>query len=195
MVRPFFFWAILLLAGSLHAAQPPISGYAHGKDHCYGFQAPSGWVQDNRILASVGVPMVFVPQGQSWRGAAAVLYTRPAPRELGDSAAGAIRRQVRAVVAQYAAAGEEVRPVLVRHIRTRSGAAGELWRFTGYRNGGQELVAYFPAKQTINFFVAQITARANAAAIEAALLELARSYHERQDCRPCQEQASCTVEQ
>ena len=195
MIRPFFFLTALLWTSSLHAAQPPMSGYAYGKDHCYGFQAPNGWIQDNRILAKAGVPMAFAPREQDWRHADAMIYTRPVPRESGSSAAQAIRQQVKAVVAQYAADDMDIRPALVRRIRAHYGAAGELWRFTGYRNGGQELVAYFPAKQTVNFFVAQITARADAASVEAALLELANSYHERKDCRPCQEQTSCTTEQ
>jgi hypothetical protein len=64
----------LLFTSSTAVAQ---EGYAHGSDHCYYFEAPNGWVMDNRALASQGVPMVFYPAGKTWASANVAIYTRP----------------------------------------------------------------------------------------------------------------------
>ncbi|WP_156503509.1 MULTISPECIES: hypothetical protein [Eikenella] len=187
MKRLAWLLAAALAAGSVQAAPEGDTGYAHGANHCYGFRVPAGWIQDNRLLADKGVPMVFLPQEGGLRAARVMMYTGSIAPRPGGSFAEAVRAQVNDVAAQYAGSGEQIRPAMVRRIRSR-GSSGELWRFTGYRSGGQELAAYFPGRRSVNYFVAQVPARADAAAVESALLRLAGSYHERESCPPCREQ-------
>lgn len=168
-----------------YAAPAWDTGYAYGANHCYGFHAPAGWTQDNRLLADKGVPMVFLLQDSRLRAARVMIYAGSIGRKPSEGFSAAVRGQVNDVVAQYAQSNERIRPAMLRRIRARDGVSGELWRFTGYRNGGQELVAYLPGSRSVNYFVAQIPAQADAAAVETAVLALAASYHERQSCPPC----------
>ncbi|MGQ0587812.1 MAG: hypothetical protein ACT4PK_11535, partial [Gammaproteobacteria bacterium] len=70
-------------------------------------------------------------------------------------------------------------------VTTAAGRVGELYKFTGDSFGNTELVAYFVGKHTINYFV--MTAKTPDAFkdAESALKELARSYREADDCKPC----------
>ncbi len=180
--------AACVAVSGAYAAPARDTGYVYGENHCYGFHVLAGWIQDNRLLAGEGAPMAFLPQARALREAGVLMYAGSISRDPGGRLADAVRGQVDDVVAQYAASGEKLRPAMVRRIRARDGVAGELWRFTGYSNGGQELAAYLPGSRSVNYFVAQIPARADAAAVEAALLALAGSYHERQFCPPCREE-------
>ena len=114
-----------------------------------------------------------------------MIYAGSIGHKPGESFSAAVRGQVNDVVAQYAQSNERIRPAMLRRIRARDGVSGELWRFTGYSNGGQELVAYLPGSRSVNYFVAQIPAQADAASVETAMLALVASYHERQSCPPC----------
>ncbi|OAM20178.1 hypothetical protein A7P84_02945 [Eikenella corrodens] len=129
--------------------------------------------------------MVFLPQDGRLRAARVMIYAGSIGRKPSESFTAAVRGQVNDVVAQYAQSNERIRPAMLRRIRARDGVSGELWRFTVYSNGGQELVAYLPGSRSVNYFVAQIPAQADAAAVETALLALAASYHERPSCPPC----------
>ena len=61
--------ACVAMSGA-YAAPAWDTGYAYGANHCYGFHAPAGWAQDNRLLANKGVPMVFLPQDSRLAGGA-----------------------------------------------------------------------------------------------------------------------------
>jgi hypothetical protein len=165
-------------------------GYAHGSDHCYYFKAPSGWIMDNRALASQGVPMVFYPAEATWKSAEFVIYTRPSSQA--RQAPDPIGAQVREVVSMYKAAAQNVEARKTGTINTQSGAKGELWSFTGYSNGGTELVAYFVGLKTVNYFVAQVPKRADIQQSRRFLIELASSYRESSDCKPCEGSVLCT---
>lgn len=164
-------------------------GYAHGSDHCYYFVAPHGWVMDNRALASQGVPMVFYPAGTTWASADLAIYTRPSSQTW--QTADPIRAQVKEVLSMYKAASQHVKAKKAETIATTAGAKGELWAFTGYSNGGTELVVYFRGRQTVNYFVAQIPEGADFKQSRRVLIELATSYRESADCKPCAGDASC----
>lgn len=164
-------------------------GYAHGSDHCYYFKAPHGWLMDNRALASQRVPMVFYPAGTTWASANVAIYTRPSSET--RQAADPIRAQVEEVLSMYKAASQHLKAKKAQTIATRSGAKGELWAFTGYSNGGTELVVYFRGRQTVNYFVAQIPEGADVQQSRRVLVELASSYRESADCKPCADGTSC----
>ena len=74
---------------------------------------------------------------------------------------------------------------------TQTGERGELWAFTGYREGGTELVVYFRGRQTVNFFVAQVSKGADLQHSRHVLIDLATSYRESADCKPCADETAC----
>ena len=181
----------LLLAISARALAA--TGYVYGADHCYYFAAPRGWTMDNRAGATAGVPMVFYPSGTSWQSASEAIYTRPATSARDRPDPARIKEQVEEVMQMYRSASQNIQAKPLQAVRSKSGAMGELWRFTGYSNGGAELVTYFAAPETINFFVMQVSNAGDAESKIPAMLELSESYREATDCKPCSGAASCTI--
>jgi hypothetical protein len=92
----------------------------------------------------------------------------------------------------YSAASERISASRVGKVQAKAGAQGGLWSFSGYRNGGTELAVYFVGRNTVNYFVAQVARGASVEKAKQALLELAATYREAQDCKPCGNSASCT---
>lgn len=178
----------LCLAPSLANAQ---LGYAHGKDHCYHFETPAGWQMDNRAAAAEGVPMVFYPAGSTWQSAETVMYTRPSAKS--RPAVDAIKAQVDDVIAMYRSAAETVIAKNAGPVKAKSGATGQLWEYSGYRNGGKELAVYFRGRETVNYFVAQLPANIEADKAKLSLIELASTYREGTDCKPCLGADACPI--
>ena len=137
--------------------------------------------------------MVFYPLGTSWESAPIAIYTRPVASASGRSEAVRIKEQVEQVIQMYRSASEAINAQRLQVIHSKSGAAGELWRFTGYSNGGAELVVYYAAPQTVNFFVMQVAVAADADSKLPVLQELAASYRQSADCKPCSSTGSCTL--
>jgi hypothetical protein len=181
--------ALVFLSGGAFAA----SGYAHGADHCYYFDAPRGWTMDNAAGARDGVPMVFYPAGTTWQTAPVAMYTRPASSSNISPEPARIAEQVERVVQMYRSNSENIEARRVQDVRARSGSTGELWQYTGYSNGGAELVVYYPAPRTINFFVLQLPQAETADEYRPILVELAESYRAASDCRPCSSSGACTA--
>jgi hypothetical protein len=169
------------------------TGYAYGANHCYHFEAPRGWAMDNSVATGEGVPMVFYPFGTSWKSAPVAMYTRPISSAKGRPDSVRIREQVDEVVGMYRAASESVEATKVKTVQSNSGAKGELWSFTGYESGGAELVAYFAARKTVNFFVMQISSSSEVKEQIPVLLQLAASYREAAECKPCSNSSACTI--
>lgn len=178
--------AMLLMHFGLAKAQ---SGYVYGPDHCYHFSAPSGWQLDNQAAAVDGVPMVLYPTGSSWQSAPVVMYTQPTRRTGDDSAS--VQAQVNDVLDMYKKSGQAVKAGRIGTVRAKTGTTGELWSFSGYQNGGTELVVYFPGRETVNYFVAQISRTASLKDSRNALEKLATTYRESKDCQPCEQAGAC----
>jgi hypothetical protein len=165
-------------------------GYVHGDNHCYYFNSPSGWVLDNVSGKSQGMPMVFYPENSSWAQAVTVIYTNNAdftsdsktPHEK-------IKGQVNRVLEDFRTSGDSpgVQARLVKKIKSKNGAEGELWKYYGDKWGNTELVAYFIGRNTVNFFVMTSRDSKDMENNRKALEELALSYREANDCKPCDE--------
>jgi len=187
-----------LLLATLIAFSAPAwgqSGYIHGPDHCFRFTAPSGWVLDNRSGAQDGLAMVLYPVGSSWSNAKDVIYARAASfKPAAGDAEQKIKGQVADVLGMYRQGTPSITLTArkVQDLKSSAGQAGELWRFTGHPNGGEEQVAYFVGPQTVNFFVMQISKSETTPPGAAKLVELASSYREAKDCVPCERIGSCT---
>ena len=186
--------ALLALAAGAHAADEltksginnPFEGYVHGKNHCYAFTAPQGWTMDNTALAAEGVPMIFLPAGTTWKDAPMVMYTRSRANDAAADAQTIIKKQVDETIAMYRESQQTPTATKEADITGKSGVHGELWHYTGYASPDvEEMAAYFPSQKTLNYFVLQLGKNADRTAGKAALLELAASYYERDNCQPC----------
>ncbi len=180
----------------LLVAQPALAqtGYVYGADHCFHFRAPAGWTMDSLSGASVGAPMVFYPNGSSWQSAPDAMYARVASFKRGPSNdANKIRQQVASVLEMYRLATPPavLSASKVQDLKGAGGESGELWRFVGYPSGAEEQVAYFVGRQTVNFFVLQLSRSEPSPPSAKGLLALAATYRERRDCAPCATAGSC----
>ena len=163
-------------------------GYVYGENHCYYFSAPSGWVLDNVSGKNQGVPMVFYPKSSSWNKAITVIYTRnddfvPGAKTPQEKIKGKVNR----VLEEFRTSGDgpALQASLVQTIKSKSGADGEIWKYSGDKWGNTELVAYFVAARSVNFFVMSSRDPKDFERSTPALLELAASYREANDCVPC----------
>lgn len=181
-------FALLLLSLPVAAEE----GYVHGDNHCFHFTAPNGWVADNVTGRHQGIPFVFYPRGSTWAGAPTVIYARVAER---TAILQTPKDQVDLTVTQFRAEYQSPN-ITARHVttlRTQTGATAEFYRFTGDKAGSTELVAYFTGKHTINFFVMTSRDEADLNRQRGVLEELARSYREAEDCRPCEQAVACAA--
>lgn len=189
---------LLLTVAGVPKSASAEEGYVHGKDHCYYFRAPSGWKMDNTSAKSSGVPMVFYPDGSSWEKSDTVMYTRSAaPVEGASTSAEKIQGQVNAVLEEFREKSPNIKSEKINDLRARSGAKGELWSFSGDTWGNRELVAYFNGPKTVNFFVLSSRNTRDYEKSSDALIELASSYREGNDCVPCRAQSDespCSAE-
>ncbi len=135
--------------------------------------------------------MVFYPAGSTWQSAETVMYTRPSAKS--RPAVDAIKAQVDDVIAMYRSAAETVIAKNAGPVKAKSGATGQLWEYSGYRNGGKELAVYFRGRETVNYFVAQLPANIEADKAKLSLIELALTYREGTDCKPCLGAAACAI--
>lgn len=164
-------------------------GYAYGDNHCYGFAAPQGWYMDNITARQLGVGMVFLPEGATWENAPVAMYTRPFSLDGVKEGEALIAAALDSAEATYRQHDIDVQRERIDTLQSESGEQGELWRLnmSAPDSGQHEYVAYFPAGDTLSVFVIQVGGKSNAAQAERALRELARSYHRRSICEPCNE--------
>lgn len=169
----------------------PRSGYAYGEGHCYGFTAPEGWKLDNS-LADQGVGMAFLPQSSTWQNATVAMYTSSVSH---NTAAGKamIQAQVDDIKQMYRDSGMNINAEKVQDIQSDNGEKGEIWRYSGFSGGAEELAGYFPTKTNVDFFVAQVGGNSDKNVAFNAFLALVKSYHQREECKPCKE-TGCSTE-
>ena len=181
---------IILLCILLSAIVPTSAlaedGYIHGDNHCFYFSAPSGWVADNISGRNQGLPFVFYPVQSSWADSTTVIYARVHDK---SSNLQTSQDKVAKTLSEFHENGSpNSRAERVATIKSDSGSNGEIYKYTGDRFGNTELVVYFIGPETINFFV--MTSRDEMAleSSKTALDELAKSYREASDCKPCEDQ-------
>jgi hypothetical protein len=173
-------WVVLALAFGANEAR---AAYVHGDDHCFHFEIPAGWIGNNKVGMDQGVPFVFYPLGSTWADATTVMYARVAARGKGETSANG---QVERTLADFRSSGSPgITARKVGEIKAKSGAKGELYSFTGDQWGNMELVAYFVGPHTINFFVLTSKATADFEARKDGLRQLASTYRQSDDCKPC----------
>jgi hypothetical protein len=175
--------AILLASLPSWAAE---DGYVYGDNHCFYFSAPSGWVADHISGRNQGLAFVFYPKGSSWANATTVIYARVADKmESLKEPKDQVARTLQQFRTEYQ--DPDVKVQRVGTIEAATGAVSEIYRFSGGKWGNTELVAYFNGKKTINFFVMNSRDTEDLDKNRKAIEELARSYREGEDCKPCPE--------
>lgn len=183
VMRAILVCALLMISTPLLAAE---DGYVYGDNHCFYFSAPTGWIADHLSGKSQGLAFVFYPANSSWSKATTVIYARVADksknlREPKDQ----VEQTLKQFQAEYESPNSKAQKLSV--IKSRSGAVGEIYKFTSDKWGNTELVAYFTGKNTINFFVMTSRDSEELDNNRKVLEELAQSYREANDCKPCDE--------
>ena len=161
-------------------------GYVYGDNHCFYFSAPTGWVADHISGRNQGLAFVFYPKGSSWADATTTIYARVADKTAGlKDPKDQVARTLQQFRTEYQS--PDIKAQRVGTAKAATGAVAEIYRFTGDKLGNSELVAYFNEKRTINFFVMSSRDAKDLDRSRKALEELARSYREGEDCKPCPE--------
>lgn len=193
--------ALVITAGNAqtdHAVateKAQLSGYVYNEHGCYGFTAPHGWILDNKILADQGVGMAFYPADSDWNSARMAIYTKIYSSAKNKGYQEIVAEEIASVRESYKKEGIEVSAKKREAFSGKDGSNGELWHLD-YGNGLEEQVVYFPlGAGTVGVFVLQMDGKTDKAKAIAALRTLASSYHLRQECKPCQDETSCTNEQ
>jgi hypothetical protein len=182
VMRAILLCALLVISTPLLASAE--DGYVYGDNHCFYFSAPTGWVADHLSGKSQGLAFVFYPANSSWSKATTVIYARVADksknvREPKDQ----VEQTVNQFHTEYESPNSKAQKLSV--IESRSGTVGEIYKFTGDKWGNTELAAYFTGKNTINFFVMTSRDSKELESNRTVLEELAKSYREANDCKPC----------
>lgn len=179
-----FLYALLMLVIPLLAFAE--DGYVYGNNHCFYFSAPTGWTADHLSGKDQGLAFVFYPASSSWSNATTVIYAAVTDKskslkEPKDKA----RETLEQFHKDYDSPNSKAEKLGV--IKSRSGTVGEIYKYTGDKWGNTELVAYFNGRNTINSFVMTSRDAKDLERNRKALEELAQSYREANDCKPCGE--------
>src|SRR6266540_3269070 len=148
-------------------------GILYGVDHSFGFNAPKGWVLDNKVAVSQGLHAVFYPKGQTWGKSPVIIYARARSK---DSVLVTVDRIVNDTLNDFRKDSPEIKATPSGVISLPDGKQGRIYHYTGDRWGNFEAAAYFEEKKTINFFV--LSARNEKAFKQAlpAFEQLTKSY-------------------
>ena len=163
-------------------------GYVYGDNHCFYFSAPAAWVADPFSGKRQGLPFVFYPKSSTWASATNVIYARAADK---STIVKSIQDQVNQTLSQFKTEYESpnITAKKIEEIESALGVKGDIYKFSGDKWGNNELVVYFSGAHTINFFV--MTSRDEKVLMQdkGNLIELAMSYRESNDCKPCSQKS------
>jgi hypothetical protein len=148
------------------------SGLMYGEGHAFFFDAPAGWVLDNRRGVDQGTHAVFYPRGSSWKDAPAVMYVKTTRRDATD--------ELEAFIAQDVEQFRSKNPGLMvssgMPLVTADNKRAEIRHFSGGARGNIETVAYI--KEDAVFVLLVLTARTQPSYVDAlpAHSQLVNSY-------------------
>jgi len=183
-MRAILLCVLLMLATTLSAFAE--DGYVYGDNHCFYFSAPTGWVADHLSGKSQGLAFVFYPANSSWAKATTVIYARVADKSKNlKESKDQVAQTLEQFHKEYDSPNSKAEKVGT--VKSRSGVVGDIYKFTGDKSGNTELVAYFNGRNTINFFVMTSREAKDLESNRKTLEELAQSYREGNDCKPCDE--------
>lgn len=183
-MRIILLCAVLIIGTPLRVAAE--DGYVYGDNHCFYFTTPTGWIADHLSGKNQGLAFVFYPANSSWSKATTVIYARVADKSKDlQEPKDQVAKTLQQFHTEYESPNSKAQKVSV--IKSRLGAVGEIYKFTGDKWGNTELVVYFAGKNTINFFVMTSRDAKDLENNRKVLEELAQSYREASDCKPCDE--------
>ena len=182
--------SLLVISTPLFAQS--IESYVYGKNQCYYFTAPPGWVADNQAGKDFDFPIVLYPKDSSWDNATTVIYTTSILKTKHAKKPSDI---VRNVLKRFHTElqSPNTKAVKVSSVNSNSGISAPIYKYTGDRNGNTEYVSYFEADKTVNIFVMTSQDENDIENSKPAFIVLNKSYREAKDCVPCnQKKQSCS---
>jgi hypothetical protein len=164
----------IMLVSVLASITEEGGGIIYGEDHAFNLKAPKGWMFDNESAVQQGLHAVFYPKGSTWENSVVIAYARARSRTkevaTADDAAKA------AIDDFHAKGNPQYEGKRVKTIKTKTGAEGVIYHFTGDRYGNYEAMVYFVEAKTINIVVLNSRDRKAFEAALPAFDELAASY-------------------
>lgn len=126
-------------------------GILLGDDFGIGFQAPPGWVLDNKSGVNQGLDAVFYPVGQTWKGSPIVAYCRFRPVTDKIKTAADVVRDTLADLHEQG--NPHSKATKMAPLKLSLGATAQIYYYTGDSYGNYEAAAYIVEPKTINFFI------------------------------------------
>jgi hypothetical protein len=161
------------------------TGSVFGKQpkHCFHFKAPVDWVLDTKSGVKSTLPVVFYHKNATWGKTGTIMYARTA---VYSQNVKSIQDQVDETVKIWTKSfGYNKKVIFVENIISINKTKGKIYFFPKNDNrDSNEYVAYFLAKNTINYFVLH-TSDKNHKKLLPILKELALTYRESNDCSSC----------
>lgn len=119
-------------------AREPLSALLYGDGYAYWLNAPAGWVVDNRAGVSMGLQVVFYPEGETWQDSPAVIYSSKYTKQEGQD--------LQAIIAQDLEKTQRNSPTAeIREappIATAAAGAAKVFSVRGDRWGNYDAVAF-----------------------------------------------------
>ncbi len=169
-----------------------IESYVYGKNQCYYFTPPTGWMADNQAGKKYNFPIVLYPSNSSWEKAKTIIYTGSFDKTKNEKTpADVVRISLKKFRTELRSPNTKAKKV--GSIKSKSGVVAPIYKYTGDRNGNTEYVAYFDTKKTIDFFVMSSQYANDIEKNRPVFNSLGKSYRASNDCIPCkQKKLPCT---
>lgn len=170
---------VLLAAGSLLAARPPIppqegeAGIIYTEDLVFSLTAPEGWVLDNHSGSRQGLPVVLYPRGSSWKEAPAVMYPTSDRKPASEHP---LQDVIAETLNQYRAASPVLRIESLAPAPTGDARTAELRKLSGETNGNVEAIAFVEEADRVVLLILSARSETDYAAALPAFRQLVGSY-------------------
>jgi hypothetical protein len=170
---------VLLAAGSLLAARPPIppqegaAGIIYTEDLVFSLTAPEGWMLDNHSGSQQGLPAVLYPRGASWKEAPAVMYPTSDRKPASEHP---LQDVIAETVQQYRAASPGLKIESLDPAPTGDARTAEVRKLSGETNGNVEAIAFVEEAHRVVLLILSARSEKDFAAALPAFRELVGSY-------------------
>lgn len=151
----------------------PKAGMIYGEDHAYLLAAPKGWVMDNQSGKSDGLQAVFYPEGSSWAGGAAVMYTNVLGK---SSEKQPIKEIIDGDIADFKQNSATLKVDDAKMIDLGKGKSAVVKYFSGDAHGNFEAIAYIDEAKLVVIVVLSARNKKEFDASLPAFEELTKSY-------------------
>jgi len=150
------------------------TGMLFGSGHAFFITAADGWVLDNESGVKQDLYMVFYPAGYTWKNSPVIAYGRKVTK---DAEMRNIKDLVESTVRTFHEKGSPGYKVAKEtSVTLPDGRKVPVYYYAGDQWGNFEAVAYFEAKDTINFLVYNSRKRSDFVKYLPGFEQMVRSY-------------------